>query len=47
MLKDDIAAMPKTRISDVETAQRQVAALVLKMVEDGKIELRDPSDVYV
>jgi len=35
------------RVSDVEAAQRQVAALVLKLVDAGKIELRDPSDVYV
>jgi flagellar motor switch protein FliG len=47
MLQDDLAAMPKVRVSDVETAQRQIADLARKLIDDGKIELKDPNDVYV
>ncbi len=36
-LKVDLAAMPKTKVSDVEAARKELAALARKLIEDGKI----------
>lgn len=46
-LKDDLAAMPKAKRTEVDGAQRQMTDLALKLAEEGQIELPRPGEAYV
>ena len=47
LLRDDIAAMPKTRLTEVEAAQQQIAELAQSLAADGKIEIMSADEAYV
>ncbi len=38
-LREDLAAMPPTRLSDVETAQREIVALASRLAQEGRLVL--------
>ena len=47
MLKDDLEAMPPTKLSDVEAAQGKIIAVCKKLEEDGKITVGGGTDELV
>jgi len=47
MLKDDLEAMPPTKLSDVEKAQGKIIAVCKKLEEEGKITVGGGTDELV
>lgn len=47
ILKDDIAAKGPVRLSDVETAQKEILAVALRLAEEGTITLAAGGDEFV
>ena len=47
LLKDDVAAMPKTRLQDVQASQQQIAEMAQALVASGKIEIMSKDETYV
>ena len=47
LLRDDVAALPKTRLQDVQAAQQQLADLAQQMAAQGKITIMSKDEVYV
>lgn len=47
MLQEDIAAMPKAKLSDVEAAQGEVLQRAKRLEDEGKISLARNKDEYV
>lgn len=46
-LRDDLAALPKVRKTDVEEAQRRIVEVVLTLLEAGELALPDDENPYV
>ncbi len=46
-LQDDLANMPKVRVTEVEEARRQIIELAKKLESNGELELRSSDEVYV
>lgn len=47
LLEEDLASLPKVRMSEVEAAQSEIAQLARRLADEGKIALKDASEVYV
>ncbi|MBI5494586.1 MAG: flagellar motor switch protein FliG [Deltaproteobacteria bacterium] len=47
MLRDDMAAMGPLRLADVEQAQNQLVAVVMRLAGEGRIRLIGPADKMV
>ncbi len=46
-LQDDLANMPKVRVTEVEEARRQIIELARRLESSGELELRSSDEVYV
>jgi len=47
MLKDDLEARGPVRLSEVESAQKEILALVRKMSEAGTVQLSSKGEAFV
>ncbi|MBM4251609.1 MAG: hypothetical protein FJ146_06535 [Deltaproteobacteria bacterium] len=47
LLRDDVAALPKVRLQEVQAAQQQLADLAQALAADGKITIMSKDEVYV
>jgi len=47
MMKDDLEAMPPIKVSDVESAQKEILAIARKMADSGEIMLSGGADEFL
>lgn len=47
MMKDDLEAMPPIKVSDVETAQKEILAIARRMADNGEIMLGGGADEFL
>ena len=47
ILKDDMEARGPVRLADVESAQKEILAIVRKMADDGTIQLSAKAETFV
>ena len=47
MIRDDLEAMPKQRLSDVNEARRLVVEAARKLESEGQLQIRTSDEVYV
>jgi flagellar motor switch protein FliG len=47
MMRDDIEAMPPIKVSDVETAQKEILAIARRMADSGEIMLGGGADEFL